>query len=121
MNRTSLIVAAAICGWVAASAAPTTKPEEALDAPEPRYPESSLSPGRPAALRSDADLARGLTAALLDDPEAPRIGGLTIGVVNGKATLRGVARSQADKDVATAKAGAVAGLRNVKNLISVEP
>lgn len=144
MNR-AFPLAAALFLATAGASLPPAKPDEAAAAPDPRNPAGPFDPpsqsipqpaagvpqpprapanegtGRPVASKSDPDLARGLTAALFDDPSAPAIQGLSISVAGGRATLRGVARSQREKDIATAKAGAVAGLRNVDNEITVSP
>jgi hypothetical protein len=142
MNRNVILAAAALaCASIAAAAPPPEKKTEPTAAyPEPRNPVGAFEPpaqsipqpvaGKPSPLANegtgrpvmaDADLIRGLTASLLDDPSAPAVKGLTISVVGGKATIRGTVASQKDKDVVTAKAGAVAGLRNVTNEIVVAP
>ena len=145
MNRHIFLIVAALAGSSAAgSATGPAKSEEVLENPEPRNPLDPVEPpspsvpkplpgkpaplpanfegtGRPVPAKTDTELIRGLTSALLDDPSAPAVQGLTISVKDGRATLRGVARSRQDKDAVTAKAGAVAGLRNVSNMITVSP
>lgn len=144
MNIIVLAAAALWCASIASAAPIPTKPEEVLADPEPRNPLKPVEPpaksvpaplpgkpapppaefegtGRPVPAKTDTELLRGLTSALLDDPAAPPIQRLTIAVKDGSATLRGVARSREDKDAAAARAGAVAGVRNVANLIVVEP
>jgi hypothetical protein len=144
MNRIIFLAAATLfCALSAGAASVPTKPEEVLADPQPRNPLNPIEPpaqsvptplsgkpappsagyegtGRPVAAKTDTELLRDLTSKLLDDPAAPPIQALTIAVKDGRATLRGVARSPQDKDAATAKAGAIAGLRNVSNLITVE-
>jgi hypothetical protein len=145
MNRNIFLAAAALLFGSAAGPAPApTKSEESLADPEPRNPLKPVEPpvpsvpaplpgkpapppegfegtGRPVPAKTDTELLRGLTSALLDDPSAPPVQALTISVKDGRATLRGVARSKQDKDAALARAEAVAGLRNVANLITVGP
>jgi hypothetical protein len=145
MNR-YLFLAAAALAWASAagSAEGPTKAEDVIEDPQPRNPLEPVEPpspsvpkplpgkpappppgfegtGRPVPAKTDTELIRELTTALLDDPSTPRVQGLTISIKDGRATLRGVARSIRDKDAVTAKAGAVAGLRNVSNMITVAP
>jgi len=150
MKRRFFLAAAALALTSAAdSATGPAKPEEVIEDPRPRNPLEPVEPpapsvpkpvpgkpaplpekpapegfegtGRPVPAKTDTELINRLTSALLDDPSAPPIRALTIAVKDGRATLGGVARTREDKDAAAAKAAAVAGLRNVSNMITVAP
>ncbi len=118
------------CATTAFAADPGSKPGTPPVETEPRDPEGALAPpaayqnegtGRPGATKVDVALIRGIRDALRRDRGAPAIDELEVAAVDGKVVLRGSVRTQAEKDAVTAKTGAVAGLRNVTNNITLAP
>ena len=82
-------------------------------------PTTTAATPAPSAPPSDADFESRINKALLDDAQLGSLG-ITVTVVNGRATLTGTVESEGLKNRAARVASTVRGLRGVDNKIIVE-